>query len=84
MFFYTGNIRVFCRIRPFLVGKKEKQSIVEDIGENDLVVANPSREGKDAIRSFKFNKIFGPAATQGIFLYTFPFLNFLWGSIPYI
>nr|XP_027193131.1 kinesin-like protein KIN-14K isoform X2 [Cicer arietinum] len=59
-----GNIRVFCRIRPFLVGKKEKQSIVEDIGENDLVVANPSREGKDAIRSFKFNKIFGPAATQ--------------------
>ncbi|CAK8579573.1 unnamed protein product [Lathyrus sativus] len=59
-----GNIRVFCRIRPFLAGKKETQSIIEDIGENDLVVENPSK-GKDALRSFKFNKIFGPAATQG-------------------
>ncbi|XP_024629146.1 kinesin-like protein KIN-14C isoform X3 [Medicago truncatula] len=60
-----GNIRVFCRIRPFLIDKKEKQSIVEDIGESDLVVVNPSKEGKDVHRSFKFNKIFGPAATQG-------------------
>ena len=59
-----GNIRVFCRIRPFLTGKKDNPSIVEDIGENDLVVANPYKEGKDALRSFKFNKIFGPTATQ--------------------
>ncbi|KHN16578.1 Kinesin-4 [Glycine soja] len=59
-----GNIRVFCRIRPFLSGKKDKQSIVELIGENDLVVANPSKEGKDALRSFKFNKVFGSATTQ--------------------
>lgn len=61
----TGNIRVYCRIRPFLSGKKDKQSIVELIGENDLVVANPSKEGKDALRSFKFNKVFGSATTQG-------------------
>ncbi|KAG4391692.1 hypothetical protein GLYMA_05G233900v4 [Glycine max] len=59
-----GNIRVYCRIRPFLSGKKEKQSIVKLIGENDLVVANPSKEGKDALRSFKFNKVFGSATTQ--------------------
>ncbi|CAL5215174.1 unnamed protein product [Lathyrus oleraceus] len=59
-----GNIRVFCRIRPSLVGKKETQSIIEDMGETDLVVENPSK-GKDALRSFKFNKIFGPATTQG-------------------
>jgi hypothetical protein len=84
MIFYTGNIRVFCRIRPFLLSKKEKQSIVEDIGENDLVVANPSKEGKDAHRSFKFNKIFGPTATQGLFLYTLFFEIRLWKSIPYI
>ncbi|TKY60926.1 Kinesin KP1 [Spatholobus suberectus] len=59
-----GNIRVYCRIRPFLSGKKEKQSIVEHIGENDLAVANPSKEGKDALRSFKFNKVFGSTTTQ--------------------
>ncbi|KAL5189069.1 Kinesin-like protein KIN-14P [Glycine soja] len=59
-----GNIRVYSRIRPFLSGKKEKQSIVKLIGENDLVVANPSKEGKDALRSFKFNKVFGSATTQ--------------------
>ncbi|XVF50579.1 hypothetical protein PTKIN_Ptkin04bG0112900 [Pterospermum kingtungense] len=61
-----GNIRVFCRIRPFLPGQTGKQTIVESIGENgQLVVANPSKPGRDSQRSFKFNKVFGPAATQG-------------------
>ncbi|KAL2342489.1 hypothetical protein Fmac_003774 [Flemingia macrophylla] len=59
-----GNIRVYCRIRPFLSGKKEKESIVEHIGENELVVANPSKEGKDTLRSFKFNRVFGHDTTQ--------------------
>ncbi|KAE9597562.1 putative minus-end-directed kinesin ATPase [Lupinus albus] len=59
-----GNIRVYCRIRPFLPGQKEKQSIVEHIGESDLHVANPSKQGKDALKSFKFNKVFSPASTQ--------------------
>nr|XP_007160373.1 hypothetical protein PHAVU_002G316200g [Phaseolus vulgaris]ESW32367.1 hypothetical protein PHAVU_002G316200g [Phaseolus vulgaris] len=59
-----GNIRVYCRIRPSVSGKMEKESIVEHVGENDLVVANPSKEGKDAIRSFKFNRVFSSAATQ--------------------
>ncbi|CAI8594868.1 unnamed protein product [Vicia faba] len=59
-----GNIRVYCRIRPFIPGQKEKQSIVERIGESDLVVANPSKQGKEALKTFKFNKIFGPTSTQ--------------------
>nr|XP_023926072.1 kinesin-like protein KIN-14J [Quercus suber] len=60
-----GNIRVFCRIRPFLPGQKEKQTIVDYIGEDgELVIANPSKPGKDSHRLFKFNKIFGLAATQ--------------------
>lgn len=79
MVFRTGNIRVFCRIRPSLVGKKETQSIIEDMGETDLVVENPSK-GKDALRSFKFNKIFGPATTQGLFLYTLRFLILGYGD----
>ncbi|WRX18471.1 Calponin homology domain - like 8 [Theobroma cacao] len=61
-----GNIRVYCRIRPFLPGQTGKQTIIENIGENgQLVIANPSKPGKDGQRSFKFNKVFGPAATQG-------------------
>ncbi|KAK4567720.1 hypothetical protein RGQ29_003466 [Quercus rubra] len=60
-----GNIRVFCRIRPFLPGQKEKQTIVDYIGEDgELVIANPSKPGKDSHRLFKFNKVFGLAATQ--------------------
>ncbi|KAK7314553.1 hypothetical protein VNO77_33079 [Canavalia gladiata] len=59
-----GNIRVYCRLRPFLPGQKEKQSIVEHFGETDLVVANPSKQGKDALKTFKFNKVFGPVSTQ--------------------
>ena len=64
---------MYCRIKPFLSGTKEKHSIVEHVGEDDLVVANPSKQGKDALRSFKFNKVFGPASTQGLFLCTHQF-----------
>ncbi|XP_052174513.1 kinesin-like protein KIN-14P [Diospyros lotus] len=60
-----GNIRVYCRIRPFLPGQNATQSTVEPVGENgELGVTNPSKQGKDAQRSFRFNKVYGPAATQ--------------------
>ncbi|KAM3307969.1 kinesin-like protein KIN-14C isoform X2 [Capsicum chacoense] len=60
-----GNIRVYCRIRPFLHGQKEKQSVIEYIGENgELVVVNPSKQGKEGRRSFKFNTVYSPASTQ--------------------
>ncbi|KAL5079605.1 hypothetical protein RYX36_008026 [Vicia faba] len=68
-----GNIRVYCRIRPFIPGQKEKQSIVERIGESDLVVANPSKQGKEALKTFKFNKIFGPTSTQDSYSIKFCF-----------
>lgn len=57
---------MYCRIRPFLRGQKEKQTVVEYIGENgELVVVNPSRQGKEGRRSFKFNTVYSPTATQG-------------------
>ncbi|XP_060169099.1 kinesin-like protein KIN-14C [Lycium barbarum] len=60
-----GNIRVYCRIRPFLRGQKEKQSVIEYIGENgELIVVNPSKQGKEGRRSFKFNTVYNPASTQ--------------------
>ncbi|PHU28009.1 Kinesin-4 [Capsicum chinense] len=60
-----GNIRVYCRIRPFLPGQSQKMTTIEYIGENgELVVTNPSKLGKDSHRLFKFNKVFAPAVTQ--------------------
>lgn len=65
-FSWIGNIRVYCRIRPFLPGQNRKQTSIDFIGENgELVVVNPSKQGKDSHRLFKFNKVFGPTATQG-------------------
>ncbi|KAL2547543.1 P-loop nucleoside triphosphate hydrolase superfamily protein with CH (Calponin-like proteiny) domain [Forsythia ovata] len=60
-----GNIRVYCRVRPFLPGQSEKNTTIQYIGDSgELVVINPSKQGKDSHRLFKFNKVFGPAATQ--------------------
>ncbi|KAK2647877.1 hypothetical protein Ddye_015366 [Dipteronia dyeriana] len=60
-----GNIRVYCRVRPFLPGQTKKQSTIEYIGENgEMIVANPAKPGKEGHRMFKFNKVFGPASTQ--------------------
>ncbi|KAF9671385.1 hypothetical protein SADUNF_Sadunf12G0041800 [Salix dunnii] len=60
-----GNIRVYCRIKPFLPGQVAKQTAVEYIGENgELAVVNPSKQVKDRRRNFKFNKVFGPDSTQ--------------------
>lgn len=78
-FSFAGNIRVYCRIRPLLHGKREKQEIIEYVGENgELVIANP-KLGKENHRLFKFDQIFGPAATQGFYhslhlpyIYCFP------------
>ncbi|KAG7587767.1 Kinesin motor domain [Arabidopsis suecica] len=72
-----GNIRVYCRIRPFLPGQNSRQTTIEYIGENgELVVANPFKQGKDTHRLFKFNKVFDQAATQEeVFLDTRPLIR---------
>lgn len=57
---------MFCRIRPFIPGQAGRQTIVEHIGDDgELVVANPSKQGKEGHRMFKFNKVYSPTATQG-------------------
>lgn len=72
-----GNIRVYCRIRPFLPGQSEKQTTIEYIGQNgELLVVNPSKQGKDGRRMFKFNKVFGPTTSQEeVFLDTQPLIR---------
>ncbi|CAI9113576.1 OLC1v1014205C1 [Oldenlandia corymbosa var. corymbosa] len=62
---FKGNIRVYCRVRPFITGQKESQTIVEYVGENgELIVVNPAKQGKESRRLFKFNKVYDQSATQ--------------------
>lgn len=72
-----GNIRVYCRIRPFLPGQSRKRTAIEYMGENgELVVANPLKPGKDSHRLFKFNKVFRPDTTQEeVFMDTQPLIR---------
>ncbi|KAJ7546715.1 hypothetical protein O6H91_08G051300 [Diphasiastrum complanatum] len=60
-----GNIRVYCRVRPSLVDQKGREGTVDYIGDNgDITIVNPSKQGKDARKSFNFNKVFGSSASQ--------------------
>ncbi|XP_057439244.1 kinesin-like protein KIN-14I [Lotus japonicus] len=58
-----GSIRVYCRVRPFFPGQTSHLSSVENIEDGTLTVNIPSKNGKGH-RSFNFNKVFGPSATQ--------------------
>ncbi|XP_006644693.2 kinesin-like protein KIN-14C [Oryza brachyantha] len=60
-----GNIRVYCRVRPFLPGQDGKLTAIDYIGENgEILISNPSKQGKEGYRMFKFNKVFGTHASQ--------------------
>ncbi|KAL8522749.1 hypothetical protein ACS0TY_012915 [Phlomoides rotata] len=58
-----GNIRVYCRVRPFLSGKFDYLSTVDHIDEGTIVINTLAKNGKGR-KSFTFNKVFGPSATQ--------------------
>ncbi|EOA37528.1 hypothetical protein CARUB_v10011730mg [Capsella rubella] len=59
-----GSIRVYCRVRPFLPGQKSVLTTVDRIEESTISIANPSKYVKEGRKSFTFNKVFGPLATQ--------------------
>ncbi|KAJ1412590.1 Spindle pole body-associated protein Vik1/Cik1, microtubule binding domain [Sesbania bispinosa] len=58
-----GSIRVYCRVRPFFPGQANQLSTVENIEDGTITINVPSKNGKGR-RSFNFNKVFGPSATQ--------------------
>ncbi|KAK9136773.1 hypothetical protein Sjap_007367 [Stephania japonica] len=58
-----GSIRVYCRVRPFLPGAMHRSSTVDYIEEGSISIITPSKYGKGH-RSFNFNQVFGPSATQ--------------------
>ncbi|KAI4315423.1 hypothetical protein L6164_028235 [Bauhinia variegata] len=72
-----GNIRVYCRIRPFLPGQNQNHTTIEFIGDNgEVIVSNPLKQGKENRKLFKFNKVFGPAASQEeVFMDTQPLIR---------
>ncbi|CAN7024007.1 unnamed protein product [Brassica oleracea var. botrytis] len=59
-----GNIRVYCRVRPFLPGEPTALSTVEHIDEGTITIRVPSKYGKEGHKPFMFNKVFGSSATQ--------------------
>ena len=60
----SGNIRVYCRIRPSL--SYEAKTVIDFVGDNgSLVILDPLKPQKDGRKVFQFNRVFGPAATQG-------------------
>ncbi|KAG1338750.1 kinesin-like protein KIN-14F [Cocos nucifera] len=58
-----GSIRVYCRVRPFLAGQLSS-STIGCIDDGTITIITPSKYGKEGHRSFNFNKVFGPSATQ--------------------
>ncbi|KAI3773177.1 hypothetical protein L6452_04380 [Arctium lappa] len=70
-----GNIRVYCRVRPSLGGRLDSQSVVDNIEEGMITINTPAKYGKGC-RSFNFNKVFGPSATQAeVFADTRPLIR---------
>ncbi|CAN6347953.1 unnamed protein product [Urochloa humidicola] len=59
-----GNIRVYCRVRPFLPGQISSLSSVAGMEERTITISTATKYAKDGSKSFTFNKVFGPAATQ--------------------
>ena len=61
-----GNIRVYCRVRPFLGGKQSQNSVVSDVegGSMSLMIPPNSKFGKEGKKTFTFNKVFGSSSTQ--------------------
>lgn len=64
-FFWLGNIRVYCRVRPFLPGQSNRASTYDHIDDTSIKIITPSKYGKEGRKSFSFNKVFGPFSTQG-------------------
>ncbi|XP_051152672.1 kinesin-like protein KIN-14I isoform X2 [Andrographis paniculata] len=58
-----GNIRVYCRIRPFLPENPPGSSCVEATDEQTLTVLTSSKYVKGK-KSFTFNRVFGPSSSQ--------------------
>lgn len=69
IFIRSGNIRVYCRVRPFLGEQSNNFSTISNIEEGSISIS--SRNGREGKKTFSFNRVFGPRATQGLCLFVF-------------
>ncbi|KAD2393885.1 hypothetical protein E3N88_40862 [Mikania micrantha] len=60
-----GSIRVYCRVRPAF-GTVKKPRCVDCIDETNMAVITPGKGGKDNLKTFTYNRVFGPTATQAL------------------
>ncbi|KAL1195370.1 Kinesin-like protein KIN-14H [Cardamine amara subsp. amara] len=71
-----GSIRVYCRVRPFLPGQTSVLTTVDHIEDSTISIATPSKYSKEGRKSFTFNKVFGPSASQeAVFADTQPLIR---------
>ena len=68
---------MYCRVRPFLPGQLSGASTIGRLDDGSITILTPVKYGKEGHRSFNFNKVFGPSATQG-------WLNFPITSTRYV
>lgn len=60
--YYTGNIRVFCRVRPFLPDEKcGSPTPVLTLGSSKLLLRIADKKSKQ----YSFDKVFHPQSSQG-------------------
>jgi hypothetical protein len=60
-------------VRPFLPGQPNGLSAVGHIDEGNITIIAPSKYSKEGRKSFTFNKVFGPSASQGWSSFSFLF-----------
>ncbi|XP_019451535.1 PREDICTED: kinesin-like protein KIN-14G [Lupinus angustifolius] len=60
-----GNIRVYCRVRPLTGAQTNHHGSVSNVNEGSISLIIPSKNGKEGKKTFSFNRVFGPSATQG-------------------
>ncbi|OMP11461.1 hypothetical protein COLO4_03805 [Corchorus olitorius] len=71
-----GNIRVYCRVRPFLNGQQNNMTSVDHVDHGSITIVTPSKYGKEGKKSFTFNRAFGSTATQAeVFADTQPLIR---------
>ncbi|KAI3715549.1 hypothetical protein L6452_22535 [Arctium lappa] len=59
-----GNIRVYCRSRPFLGAHGNKKSAVDCIDETNVAVITIAKDGKETRKTYTFNRVFSLYASQ--------------------
>jgi hypothetical protein len=78
--FISGNIRVYCRVRPLSEEEKARNDefVVSFLEEGVMMVNNAQTNQR---KNFEFEKIYVPDMDQGTFTVFSLICAFIWGSV---